>query len=177
MNWKLLATGLVLVLALVWVLAKGFGQDPRALPSTLEGRKATDFQLETLDGDMVSLESLRGNPVVLNFWSTWCNPCIYENPILKEAARTYDARGVVFLGVLYGDDPDRARAYLQREGAAYPTLVDPSQAVVIDYGVGGVPETFFISREGIIVDKVTGPVSRQQLKELVEKILSAGGAS
>jgi cytochrome c biogenesis protein CcmG/thiol:disulfide interchange protein DsbE len=171
MNWKVLVAGLVPVAALVAVLASGFGKDPKALPSMLEGKAAPPFALETLDGKPVSLESLKGTPVVVNFWATWCRPCAMEHPVLLKAAQVYEPRGVRFLGILYGDEADKARAYLAREGQAYPTLLDPGQRTGIDYGVGGVPETFFIGRDGTIVRKYTGPIPWTDMVEILEELL------
>ncbi len=161
MNWKVLVIGAVLVVPLVWILASGFGHNPRAIPTTTIGSPAADFSLVSLDGEKVRLSELRGEPVVLNFWSTWCGPCVHEHPLLQAAAT--QRKDVVFLGVLYGDDADTARAYLARAGSAYPTLVDDSQRIVVDYGVAGVPETFFIDAEGVIAHKVSGGISQAQL--------------
>lgn len=171
MNWKILAAGALVVVPLVWVLAEGFGRDPRALPSVLEGTEAPGFSLTTLEGEVVSLDSLRGSPVVLNFWATWCVPCLQEHPVLLQGASRYKGRGVVFLGLLYGDEPEKATAYLEKHGAAYPTLLDPGQRTAIDYGVGGVPETFFLDREGRIVRKVSGPLSPDVLFGTLEALL------
>ena len=127
MNWKVLVAGLVPVVALVGVLASGFGKDPKALPSMLEGKAAPPFELITLDGETISLESLKGKPVVLNYWATWCRPCVQEHPVLLQASQVYGPRGVQFIGILYGDEAENASAWLAREGQAYPTLLDPGQ--------------------------------------------------
>jgi len=169
-NWKILLGALLLIVPLVWLLATGFGHDPRALPSTLEGKPAAAFTLQDLDGDTVSLSSFAGRPVVLNFWSTWCVPCVAEHAVLQAAARREGPEGVAFLGALYGDEPARARAYLARAGSAYPTVVDPSGAIVVDYGVGGVPETFFVDRRGVVAAKVTGPLDAASLTRHLEAI-------
>jgi len=169
-KWRILVPGLVVVLALIALLASGFGHDPRALPSRLEGRAAPDFTLETLDGDTVAFSELRGRPVVLNFWSTWCRPCKLEHPVLNAAATREGDDGVVFLGVLYGDDPELARRYLDRAGSTYPTLVDPAQRIVVDYGVGGVPETYFIDRQGVVAHKVSGALTTASLNSYLEAI-------
>jgi cytochrome c biogenesis protein CcmG/thiol:disulfide interchange protein DsbE len=129
---------------------------------------APGFALTTLDGEAVDLASLAGKPLVLNFWATWCQPCKLEHPNLLEGARRNP--GVAFLGVLYGDTPEKAKRYLDRVGSAYPTLVDPGQRTAMDYGVGGVPETFFIDREGRIVKKLAQPLSATELQRQVEAI-------
>lgn len=167
-NLWVLGVGLSLVLVLVAILFSGFGKDPRAVPSVLDGRVAPPWTLADFEGQHVSLDGLRGTPVVLNFWSTWCGPCKYEHPILQEAqARNPDVR---FLGVLYSDEPDKARRYLRGAGSAYPNLVDEGNRVAIDYGVAGVPETFFIDREGVIKHKFVGPLTWPTLNANLESI-------
>ena len=168
MNWKVLAVGALVIVPLIWILASGFGHDPRHIPTTTIGSAAADFALDTLDGERVQLSKLKGRPVVLNVWSTWCRPCVSEHPLLQAAARQNP--DIAFLGVLYGDDPDLARDYLKRAGSAYPIVVDDSQRIVVDYGVAGVPETFFIDADGTIIEKVSGAVSQAQLAAALEKL-------
>ncbi len=172
-NWKVLAAGLAVTAPLVAILASGFGTDPRGVSNALEGREAPVFQMTVLDGSgaKVDLASLRGHPVVLNFWATWCQPCKIEHPHLIEAARNYGGRGVAFYGVLFSDDPVNAERFLAREGHAFPVLYDPAQRVAIDYGVTGVPETFIIDGNGRIVQKVSGPVSYAELQAALEPLL------
>ena len=171
MNWKVLGAGLVVVVPLVAVLASGIGNDPKGVSNALEGTEAPDFVLQTMDGDPVTLGSLAGSPVVLNFWSTWCQPCKLEHPHLQQAASVYGQQGVVFLGVLYNDEVSKAAPFLRRNGSVYPTLVDPGQRVAIDFGVAGVPETFVITRDGRIAQKFSGPVSYQILSQTLETVL------
>jgi cytochrome c biogenesis protein CcmG/thiol:disulfide interchange protein DsbE len=171
MNWKVLAAGLLLVVPLVAVLASGIGNDPKGVSNALEGTPAPDFTLQTMDGEPVTLASLEGRTVVLNFWSTWCQPCKLEHPHLQQAASVYGQKGVVFLGVLYNDEAEKAKPFLKRNGSVYPTLLDPGQRVAIDFGVAGVPETFIITADGQIAQKFSGPVSYQVLAETLEPLL------
>lgn len=171
MNWKILAAGLVVVLPLVALLASGFGKDPQVLPSMLEGREAPEFALADLDGGgPVRLSALDG-PVVLNFWASWCQPCLYEHPVLLEASKRYGPRGVHFYGVLYGDEVPKAKAWLRRHGQAYPTLDDADGRVALDYGVGGVPETFVIDRDGHVRLKIVGPADPAALFAALDGVL------
>jgi cytochrome c biogenesis protein CcmG, thiol:disulfide interchange protein DsbE len=172
MNWRVFIAGAVLTVPLVWLLASGFGKDPRELPSVMEGRDAPGFVLADLDGSSpVSLESLHGRVVVLNFWATWCGPCAMEHEDLQATAKHYTDRGVVFLGLLYGDQPAAAKVFLSKAGSSYENLDDPNQAVAIDYGVAGVPETFVIARNGRIVKKFVGPVDSATLSAVIEGLL------
>lgn len=172
MNWKIMGLGLALTLPLIAVLAKGFSYDPRALPEELTGKEAPEFSLQSLDGYTVNLSDLKGSPVVINFWATWCTPCFQEHKQLMSAAAKYKRRGVAFLGVLYGDTAENARPFLQQHGAAYPTLLDDKQRTNIDFGVSGVPETFVIDQSGIIVKKFTGPVTESQVSQVLNELLS-----
>lgn len=172
MNWKVLAVGALLIIPLVWVLAMGFGKDPRALPNVLEGKQAPGFALQTMDGDrIIDLAELRGKPVVVNFYSSWCVPCAQEHPWLVKVAPSFQERGVTFLGVIYNDEPVKVKAFLRRYGEAYPTLIDPAQRTAMDYGVAGVPETFLIDAEGRIARKFTGPVVPDQFLAALEALL------
>lgn len=172
-NWKVLIGGALAATPLVAVLATGFGSDPRGVSNALEGRDAPVFSMTVLgtDGEKVDLAQLRGQPVVLNFWSTWCQPCKLEHPHLVEGARRYGPQGVAFYGVLFSDDPDNAARFLAREGHAFPVLYDPAQRVAIDYGVTGVPETFFIDASGRIVHKHSGPMTIGDLSAALEPLL------
>jgi len=167
-KWPILVVGLVLIVGLVMVLASGFGKNPNALPDARTGDRAPAFALSDLDGGHWTLEELSGRPVVLNFWATWCGPCKLEHPLLLSAARAYP--DVVFLGVVYSDEPDKARRYLDEQGTAYPHLVDPDGRVALDYGVGGVPETYFIDRTGRIVQKVAAPLVPQIIRPALDRI-------
>lgn len=167
-NWTILGLGLVLVIPLIVLFARSFGNDPHAVPSMLEGKAAPAFTLTDLDGKTWSLEQLKGRPVILNFWSTWCGPCKQEHEILQQGARQNP--GVKFLGVIYADEPDACSRYLERAGTSYEHLVDGTGRVAIDYGVAGVPETFFIDGAGMIQHKQVGPVTPQLLGALITKI-------
>jgi len=167
MNWKVLGAGVVVTVPLLAILASGFGLNPRVESNALEGQVAPNFELQTLEGDRVSLSELRGKPVVINFWATWCQPCLIEHQALIRSAQRFAPAGVTFLGVLYNDEPAEAVQYLKRKGSAYPTLIDINGRTAIDYGVAGVPETFFIDAQGTIAYKATGPVNDAMVSEIL----------
>ena len=159
MTWKVMGIGLLLCIPLIWFLAQGFRYDPRALPEALTGEKAPDFQLESLEGYAISLKDIEGAPVVINFWASWCQPCLQEHSELMGLAKRYKSKGVTFLGILYGDTKEDAKRFVQKHGAVFPSLMDPTQRTSIDYGVSGVPETYILDADGIIVRKITGPLN------------------
>lgn len=163
-NRGVLLAALALVVPLVAVLLANLGRDPHVIGSPLVGRKAPEFALSPVGGgEPVTLASLRGRPLVLNFWATWCVPCFQEHPLLVSAARSLGDRAR-FLGVVYEDSEEQVRAFLARQGSAYPSLVDPGSRTAIAFGVFGVPETYFIDAEGRIAAKHIGPLDAASLE-------------
>lgn len=172
-NRKVLAAGLAIVFPLLAVLVANLGRDPHSVRSPLVGRPAPPFSLAPVGGGSpVALDSLRGKPVVINFWATWCVPCFQEHAALAEAARSL--RDVQFLGIVYEDEEDRTHEFLRQRGSAYPSLMDKEGKAAIAYGVFGVPETFFIDAGGRIVEKYVGPLNSGAIMELVAR--AKGGA-
>jgi cytochrome c biogenesis protein CcmG/thiol:disulfide interchange protein DsbE len=170
MNKKVLLVGILLVVPLVGLLAVSFRFDPKIVESPLIGKPAPDFTLQDLEGNVISLSALRGTPVLINFWSTWCPPCIQEHPLLEMAAEQYRGR-VHLLGVIYQDEPATIQRFLDERGSWGPSLIDPENRVGIAYGVFGPPETFFIDAQGVIVDKVIGGLHPQYLRQALEGLL------
>ena len=171
MNRTVLIVGVLITAAIVALFALSFGRDPQHIDSPLVGRVAPDFALPAVGtGNVIDIASLRGKPVVLNFWATWCMPCHAEHPILVQAARAL-GNDVQFVGVVFGDTEANIAAFVKERGEAYPTLLDDKGKTSIAYGVGGVPETFFIDRSGKIVAKYEGPLSPEMLQTYVQKVL------
>jgi cytochrome c biogenesis protein CcmG/thiol:disulfide interchange protein DsbE len=154
------ATALVAVAALfvllVWRLTH------QSKPPKIGG-PAPVFTAKRLDASgTIDLASLRGKPVVLNFFASWCEPCKAESKVLETAARQYKNR-VVFLGVDYHDVTSDGRHFLQAHGITYPTVQDGSGMVGDRYGLTGVPETYFIDAQGRLVGShIEGTVAHQQ---------------
>lgn len=166
-----LIAGLVIVLPLLILFAASFGNDPHAVRSPLVGREAPPFTLSPVDGSApVSLASLRGKPVVLNFWATWCEPCKREHGVLHQGARAFGDQ-VQFIGVVYEDEKPKIEAFLERYGSGYPALLDDGGKTAIAYGITGVPETFFIDASGKVVSKYNGPLDPQDLRARVLPLL------
>jgi cytochrome c biogenesis protein CcmG/thiol:disulfide interchange protein DsbE len=169
-NRTVLINGLIIVAAVVFVLFAGLGKDPQHIDSPLIGKPAPPFALKAVGtGETIDLESLRGKPVILNFWATWCGPCYDEHPTLVANARNLP--NVQFVGVVFNDDEDKIQRFLAQRGAAYPTLLDANGKTAIAYGVGGVPETYFINPAGTIVAKFAGPLSTDELQANLAKAL------
>lgn len=163
--WIGIGTMLVICIAVVAVLYKGFGRDPHAVPFLLRGQPAPAFTLRRLDTNgPFSLSDYKGKPVVINFWASWCGPCKYEHPVLEWAVREYGDKAT-FVGVIFEDTEEDARKFLNANGTPMPQLIDPNSTTSVDYGVAGVPETYFINSEGIIVDKYVGPISPDKMQQ------------
>jgi cytochrome c biogenesis protein CcmG/thiol:disulfide interchange protein DsbE len=164
MNRTVLIIGLVIAAALVGILFLGLGKNPNAIRSPLVGRPAPAFALrEVGTGQTIDVAQFKGKPVVINFWATWCGPCWEEHPTLVATSRQY-AGSVQFVGVVFQDTEDKILSFLNQRGSSYPTLVDQAGKTAIAYGVGGVPETFFLDRNGVIVAKHDGPIDPDTLQ-------------
>ncbi|WP_370325953.1 TlpA family protein disulfide reductase [Euzebya sp.] len=150
-----------------------FGRDPTLVDSPLIGQPAPPIDLIRLDGEASwSLADQAGDIVVVNFWASWCVPCREEHDDLVAAAAQYERAGVSFVGIVYQDDPSQAVAFLDELGHGYPHLVDPGSRTAIDYGVFGIPETYFIDRDGTVVAKVTGASDLELLTRTLDTILA-----
>jgi cytochrome c biogenesis protein CcmG, thiol:disulfide interchange protein DsbE len=125
------------------------------------GAAAPGFSLRRLDGDgTLALASLRGKPVVLNFWASWCGPCKSEAAVLERSYKRYSAQGVVFIGVDYHDVTSDARRFVSAHGLSFPMVQDGSGDVTQNrYGISQVPETYVVGRNGKIVLHIRGPVN------------------
>lgn len=132
---------------------------------------ARPFTLSLFDGSRVALDDLKGKVVVLNFWGSWCVPCQAEAPVLERTARAYRDKGVLFVGVDTWDNETDARAFLSQYGVTYANGMDDKGQITIDYGVSGVPETYFIDRDGQLVRKYIGPMSDFQLTSYIDEML------
>ena len=137
--------------------------------SPLVGKPAPDFTLAALSthsASATSLASFKGKPVVINVWNSTCAPCVQEAPLLQTEWQRVQAQGqaVVFLGIDFQDARSDGLSFLQKYGITYPNVLDASGSVAISYGVTGTPETIFIDRRGMVVQKVIGELTAQTLE-------------
>ena len=171
--------GLVAVLLVGVLFWWGMRRDATLLPSQLaQGQKpAPNFSLPTIKpyrsewGKTLTLSKLVGpKPIVLNFWASWCPPCRRESPMLQAAWRDYKDR-VLFVGVDFQDGEEAALAFIREFGLTFPSGFDPRGTVGVDYGVYGLPETFFIDRQGRVVIRHVGEMNRAQLDGYLRRLL------
>jgi DsbE subfamily thiol:disulfide oxidoreductase len=165
---------IAVALGVIWAAAKVMGGV--GLPSDPTGLRAPGFSMPVLGGETTrSLADLRGKPVVLNFWASWCGPCRKEAPVLAAAEKQWSSRGVVFLGVDSEDTTSAALAFDREFGLEYESVFDPQGRLELRYGVSGFPETFFIGPDGVIRAKYVGPIDRASLDAYVSAMLPKAG--
>jgi cytochrome c biogenesis protein CcmG, thiol:disulfide interchange protein DsbE len=136
------------------------------------GDRPPTFVLRSLDGSCVDLAAFRGRPIVVNFWASWCHPCRDEFPMFRAASEKY-GDAVEIIGVVHDDIPADARRFARQQRADWPLLVDETDAVYDAYGGTGIPETFFIARDGTVNAHLFG-LSERDFKEELRRILAAG---
>ena len=130
---------------------------------------------EGISGGSVSLSEMRGKVVLVDFWASWCPPCRQEAAALEEVYREYAGPEVEFIGVNIWDLEDNAHTYVKDFGLTYPSGVDTDGVIAIDYGVRGIPEKFFIGRDGGIRQKFVGPMSADTLRQTLDRLLAEEG--
>lgn len=166
------------VIGVLTILIKGLTLNPSMVASAQIGKPAKDFEVEVLEGaswlpktngSKVKLSDLRGKPLILNFWASWCVSCREEALYLEAFWKRYREKGVIVLGVAIQDTSANAIEFAKTLGKTYPIALDDSGKTSIDYGVYGVPETFFIDPQGIILHKEAGPVTTELLEAITAK--------
>ena len=142
-----------------------------AAPAPLIGSSAPSFALADLDGNPVRLADLRGRPVIINFWASYCASCVEEFPLLKSAMAVHGADGLAVVGVVFQDRSEAARAFMSRMQATWPAAMDVTGEVAQAYGVFAPPESFFIDRDGRIAGRQIGELSRADLARQLATII------
>jgi cytochrome c biogenesis protein CcmG, thiol:disulfide interchange protein DsbE len=158
-----------LLLSLLGLLGWGL-QNANAGP--VESGPAPDFSLTSFDGSTIRLSELRGQVVVINFWASWCQPCREEADYLEQTWRKYADQGVFFIGVDYADTRKNALAYLAEFDITYFNGPDMGTRITNQYKIRGVPETFFIDRNGILRGVHIGPIYSPQLDQKIDELLA-----
>jgi cytochrome c biogenesis protein CcmG/thiol:disulfide interchange protein DsbE len=174
-RWTMIALWAAIIFIL-GILAWGLINTNAARPEV--GQTAPDFDVEFFDGyewetrSVASLAEMRGRPVVLNFWASWCVECRYETDVLEATWEKYRDEGVVFLGVAYADVEPNSIAYMEEFGVTFPHAPDLGTDISQEYEITGVPETFFIDKNGVIRHVQIGAVNQEMLDTLILDMLA-----
>jgi cytochrome c biogenesis protein CcmG/thiol:disulfide interchange protein DsbE len=171
-RWLLLCV-LTVALALLALLYYGLRNGPNVETGgvvTLD-KPAPDISVTTIDGRQFTLSELQGKVVVLNIWASWCVPCREEAAAFNQIHARYAGADVAFVGIAWNDEESEVRKFVQQYRVPYTVALDPEGRIAIDYGLTGVPETFFIDRQGRLTRKWIGPISASQLGALVEPMV------
>ena len=157
----------------------GSGAGPPAPPTSAStavqtyppGTPARALRLPGLDGPEVDLAALRGRPVVVNFWATWCEPCVREFPRLRAAAAAHKGDRLAVIGVLTGDRPGPARDFVRAKRATWPVALDPEAATATAWGAVGLPHTWFVRPDGTLASHQLGELTQASLDRQLAEIL------
>jgi len=145
--------------------------------TTAAKEKAPDFSLPSIEGTLYKLSDLYGKVVIINFWATWCNPCLEEMPALDILHKRYKDRGLVILGISIDRKKETVEEFISKNPVSYPVLLDQKGEVFVNkYTVTGLPATYIVDREGHIVEQYIGKkdFTSQEFIELLERLLKGG---
>lgn len=161
-----LPIALVLLVAVGWAASTGM-----LTPALRVGDRAPEFALADLDGNPVRLSDYAGHPVLVNFWASWCVPCVEEFPVLQGALDAHADAGLVVIGIVYRDRSEAARAFADQMAAEWPMAMDPGEVVAQAYGVYGPPESWIIGRDGTVASRQIGPYTAEELEAQLREVL------
>ncbi len=164
---SLLAYGFIV--ALLGLLAWGLIRVQRG---PVDSGMAPDFTLTTFDGETITLSELRGQVVIINFWASWCPPCREEAPYLEQTWRKYKDQGVVFIGVDYVDTEEEALAYIAEFDITYYNGPDLGTRISQAYNIQGVPETYYVAKNGELRGVKIGPLQPPELDNKIDELLA-----
>lgn len=157
------------LLALLGLLGWGLN---KAQKGPVQEGIAPDFTLTSFAGQTLTLSDLRGQVVIINFWASWCPPCREEAPYLEQTWRKYQDQGVVFIGVDYVDTDDKALAYIEEFDITYFNAPDIGTRVSQAFNIQGVPETYYIAKNGELRGVKIGPLSPPELDNKIDELLA-----
>ena len=143
----------------------------------LVGKKAPSFVAPNVGGQLVSLENYKNKPLVLNFWASWCPPCRDETPGMERIWRKYEDQGVVILGINVQDGEKEAERYISEFGVTFSNALDLDGSITVDYGVTGLPVTFFIDNDSVVTGRWVGSISEDRLDNWVSNLIFSTGAA
>jgi len=165
----------MLTAILVTILTTGLlitGCTAGSEPTATVGKAAPDFELQNLDGQSISLNDLKGKPVLINFWATRCPPCVSEMPYLQEIYEEWSGKGLMVLAINIGDSSSEVEGFLQNHNLSLPVLLGTKRNVAQKYNIRWIPTTFFIDNDGIIQEKIIGAFpNKEAIENRLNKIM------
>ncbi|MCH7746254.1 MAG: TlpA family protein disulfide reductase [Chloroflexi bacterium] len=170
-----IGVGVVVIVGFVALMAVGLlSNEPVTGRSgvTRVGKPAPEFRLPLFEGGELEFSQSFGKPTVINFWASWCPPCREESPLLERTWRAFKDSGVQFIGVDIQDSEEDARAYISEFGITFPNGLDADGRITIDYGVIGLPVTFFVSSDGIVQRRWVGAIRENRLVPWIEELVA-----
>ena len=144
---------------------------PEVIAAPEIGYVAPDFSLRTSNGILINLHDLKGNPVFINFWATWCGPCVSEMPDIQTLYKKYKKFGLVIIGINQQESTSDVTIFASDYGITFPLLIDSSGKVNEAYRVNAIPKSFFIDREGVIREIYIGSMSKTEIEIFILEIL------
>jgi len=168
---EILNTVLLISVIITTLVFGGLSAGCAPAQGTRTGNLAPDFQLASLEGQTVSLSDFRGNPVLLNFWASWCGPCKSEMPYIQRMHEEWSGKGLVILAIDIGESSATVGEFVEKYALSFMVLLDTDQEVALKYNVRSIPTTFFIDKNGKIQDiKIGAFSSKAEIERRLEKI-------
>ena len=163
LRWRVVGAVLPLVLLAAWAGTMLAMRGPSTAGVRI-GQPAPDFALTDLDGNTLRLSDLRGRPVIVNFWASWCGPCVDEFPVLERAMVRHRADDLAVVGIVFRDNSEAARDFMARMGASWTAAMDPGELTAQSFGILAPPESIFIDGDGIVHGRQIGQLTANDLE-------------
>ena len=176
-SWKLVSTVLFTALVLSFFALMAFGLASRSPVTgrsgeTRVGKPAPEFSIPLLGGGEFRSADHRGSPMIINFWASWCPPCRQESPGFERVWQKYQDQGIQIVGVDIQDTEEDALGYVREFGLSFPNGRDTDGKITVEYGVIGLPVTFFISADGVVEGRWVGALPEDRLESWTQALLS-----
>lgn len=168
---------LAIFILFAWAINQTGGQEQNFIIDLSIGKDQTEYRAApeikspSIDGQQMSISDFDGKVLMIDFWSTWCIPCRQEAPLLADTYNEYSGQSVEFIGVAVWDDTDKIIEFANEINIPYPIIVDSQGLTAIDYGVVGIPEKYFVDRNGQLVNKYTGPIDSYTLRYILDQLI------